>query len=55
VRRGAIELSACAPVHNQGPDIDIASFEKVCVSSTWGDYCKNRQGNLLNGPELAYD
>ena len=52
----AIWLSACAPVlHNYGPDIDIASFEKVCVSSTRGDYCKDRQGNLLSGPELAQD
>ena len=51
----AIGLSACAPVNNHGPDIDIASFEKVCVSSAWGDYCKDRQGNLLSGPELAND
>jgi hypothetical protein len=50
----AIGLSACAPV-DQGPDIDIASFEKVCVSSIRGDYCKDLQGNLLSGPELAQD
>jgi hypothetical protein len=47
-----IGLSACAPV-DQGPD--ISSTEKVCVSSTRGDYCKDRQGNLLSGPELAQD
>ena len=51
----AIAVSACAPVHNHGPDIDIAPFEKVCVSSILGDYCKDRQGNLLSGPELAND
>jgi hypothetical protein len=50
----AIGLSACA-VDNHRPDIDIASFEKVCVSSAWGDYCKDGHGNLVSGPELVED
>jgi hypothetical protein len=49
----AVGLSACAPERN--PQADITSSGQVCAGSLDGQYCKNPQGKLISGPEVAAD